>query len=68
MKRASNFKDWVYISMEDSLFPILYFFLSTIFATFDLLHNSMYYFDDLYIKLYASKNYKNLILWKYAIR
>ena len=41
---------------------LLYFLRFTIFSTFDFLHNLMNYFDHLYIELYVSKNYKNLIL------
>ena len=33
-----------------------------ILVIFDLLRNLMCYFDHLYIELYTSKNYKNLML------
>ena len=35
---------------------------SIIFATSDFLRDLMCYFVHLYVKLYTSKNYKNLIL------
>ena len=40
----------------------LYFLRSIILAKFDYLRNSICYYDRLYIKLYISENYKNLML------
>ena len=49
-------------------FLSLYFLRSIILATFHFLCNPMCNFDYLYLKLCLTKNYKNLILWKYLIR
>ena len=45
-----------------------YFHHSIILALFDFLRNLMCYFVHLYVELYTSKNYKKLILLKYAIK
>ena len=57
-----NYLDYLVPSFQNKYPKFKYFFRFTIFATFDFLRSPMCYFDHLYIEIYISKNYKNLIL------